>query len=160
MESGIFILLGSNLNDPIYQLTSARKKIAQRVGTLTVCSSLYKTAPWGLDNQPPFYNQVVSLDTDLAPAALLRALQQIENDMGRVRKVRWGPRIIDLDILFYHDQIIDTDFLKLPHPSIPQRNFTLVPLAEIASELVHPILKKKIATLLEECGDLAAVEKV
>lgn len=130
----VYIGLGSNLSEPEGQLTRARQAMASLPATReAACSSYYRSAPMGPANQPDYVNAVVALDTDLAPRELLLALQDIEHRQGRVRNgLRWGARTLDLDILVYGNQIIDTDELRIPHPGIGLREFVLYPLAEIA----------------------------
>lgn len=159
MTSGIFLLLGSNQGEAEKNLLNARLMLKERVGNIVQASSVYRTAAWGNTNQPDFFNQVLEITTTFAPEVLLQHILEIEKQLGRVRKERWGPRIIDIDILLYHDVVINTTSLTIPHPGIPDRRFTLVPLDEIASELVHPALNKTIHTLLDECPDQSAVIK-
>ena len=160
MRNDVFLLLGSNLNDPVSQLETARKEILHEVGPIMRTSSLYKTAPWGVTKQPAFYNQVVAIETMLSPEMLLRATQDIEKKMGRERKEKWGARVIDIDILFYGDAVIQSDTLTIPHPRLTERRFTLVPLDEIAPDFLHPVLQKKVRSLLEACPDTLAVERI
>ena len=156
----IFLLLGSNQNDPLRQLKLAQTEINLIAEGEKGVSSIYRTAPWGITNQPEFYNQVLIIDSSLGPSALLAKLQAIEKKLGRIREEKWGPRIIDIDVLFYSDKIIETESLQIPHPGIPDRRFTLEPLNEIAPDFLHPVLKKKISTLLTECNDQSYVEKL
>lgn len=129
-----YIALGSNLEDPRAQLAMAVSHIAAIPNTRIVAeSSLYETKPVGPQDQPDFINQVIAVDTELTAHALLYALQAIENHMGRVRTLRWGPRIIDCDILLFGDENIQTDDLVVPHPEMKHRDFVLNPLAEILS---------------------------
>ncbi|MEM9857543.1 MAG: 2-amino-4-hydroxy-6-hydroxymethyldihydropteridine diphosphokinase [Bacteroidota bacterium] len=153
MTSGIFILLGSNLGDKSQNLNSAKKKIEIQIGQILKESSVYETAAWGKQNQPAFLNQVVQLKTLLAPHKLLDELLSIEDAMGRKRIEKWGERLIDLDILYYNDQVIEDENLKIPHPGIPVRRFTLTPLVEIAPDFQHPLSKKTNQQLLEVCTD-------
>ncbi|MEF9437472.1 MAG: 2-amino-4-hydroxy-6-hydroxymethyldihydropteridine diphosphokinase [Candidatus Mariimomonas ferrooxydans] len=113
-------------------------------------SSLYETEPWGVKEQPAFINMAVEAETRLAPKELLDNLKAIESTLGRRDNVRWGPRIIDLDILFYDDLIMNTPRMEIPHPGIKDREFVLKPLSEIAPDKVHPVLKKSMRTLLSE----------
>jgi 2-amino-4-hydroxy-6-hydroxymethyldihydropteridine diphosphokinase len=134
-----FVGLGSNLQDPVAQLRAACLALDRIPATrLQRASQLYRTPPWGLSEQPDFVNAVVELATGLAPRALLHALQALERQAGRARAVRWGPRVLDLDLLLYDDTSRDDDGLQLPHPHLHERAFVLVPLAEIAPDLVVP----------------------
>lgn len=127
--------------------------IENSVGTILQASKIYESAAWGKEDQPDFLNQVVKIQTALNPHALLEKLIWAETSLGRLRDIKWGERIIDIDILFYEKEIIDDNALTIPHPGIPQRKFTLLPLVEIAPELVHPELKKTMTELLEKCAD-------
>lgn len=134
-----YIALGSNLNDPQWQVQTALTKINALHGTCVVaCSGQYQTAPLGPAGQPHYVNQVIAIETELTPHDLLHALQLIEQEMGRVRTVRWGARIIDCDILLFDNEIIQTEDLIVPHPEMTKRAFVLIPLAEIAPDLVLP----------------------
>ena len=155
----IFLLLGANLGDRSANLAQARNFL-QTLGSFKKLSSVYSTAPWGVVNQPDFYNQVLCLSTHIPPHELLTQLLSIEADMGRVRHEKWGSRVIDIDLLFYGSQVISNSDLTVPHPGIPHRRFTLVPLAEIAPAWIHPVLKKSMSELLQECPDMLEVSKV
>ena len=134
-----YVALGSNLGDPVRTIEDAIDAMAALRGSLlTAISSLYRTAPVGLPDQPEFINAVAKLETDLAPEALLDALHEIEQRFGRVRAERNGPRTLDLDLLLYDDQFIDLPRLTLPHPRLHLRAFVLQPLAEIAPDLAIP----------------------
>jgi 2-amino-4-hydroxy-6-hydroxymethyldihydropteridine diphosphokinase len=159
MIGDIFLLLGSNLGDRETNLEVARSKI-QSIARIRKLSGVYKTAPWGKPDQPAFYNQVIAIETAMVPDELLNALLSIEMALGRERHEKWGSRVIDIDILFYKNDIISNERLKIPHPQIANRRFTLVPLQEIAPELVHPVLGKSITELLGECEDRLEVERV
>ncbi len=160
LTSGKFLLLGSNLSNPLLNIEEAKILIDLRAGKILRASSLYKTAAWGLTDQPHFYNQVIEIETELDPETLLQNLGEIETMMGRDRKVKWGPRVIDIDILFYDDRVIDSESLKVPHPGIQDRRFTLIPLAELVADSIHPVLRKTIAELLSDCQDTLPVEKI
>ncbi|HYF71088.1 MAG TPA: 2-amino-4-hydroxy-6-hydroxymethyldihydropteridine diphosphokinase [Ohtaekwangia sp.] len=157
--TGIFILLGSNLGDRMSNLKQALNHIAA-IAQIIETSSVYKTAAWGKTDQPYFMNQVIRIETSLSPELLLSALLDIEKQMGRERIVKWGERLIDLDILFYQDEVIQTNHLTIPHPQLENRRFTLVPLAELAGEQTHPVLNNTINTLLDVCSDPLSAEEV
>ena len=160
MKKGVFLLLGSNQGDPMTRLAEAATKIAEIAGKIRAASAVYRTEAWGLQHQPDFYNQVLWIETSHTSQTLLNELLAIEESMGRVRLQKWGPRIIDIDLLFYDQQVIDVPGLQLPHPGIPHRKFTLLPLSEVAPDFIHPVSGKNIRTLLEECTDPLRVEKV
>lgn len=159
-SSGVFLLLGSNLGDTAANLAHALGQIASELGVIVAASSRYRTAPWGNTHQPSFLNQVVQISTPLPPHELLDGINAIESSMGRVRRVKWDARIIDIDILFYENQIIHNAHLDIPHPGIPFRRFTLEPLAELSPQLMHPELNKTVSVLLEECQDSSGVERL
>lgn len=139
MKTPVFIGLGSNLGPKRENLVQAVDLIASLPGVkLLQCSALYKTEPWGKTDQDTFLNQVIKIETSLTARNLLGNLQEIEIKMGRQRKEKWGPRIIDLDILWYGNEVIDETDLKVPHPHMRERLFVLVPLQEIGAELRFP----------------------
>jgi 2-amino-4-hydroxy-6-hydroxymethyldihydropteridine diphosphokinase len=156
----IYLLTGSNIGDSKANLQTASNHIQQQLGKVEKISSIYKTEPWGNKNQQAFLNQVLQVQTQLTPHQLIKTILEIENKMGRNRELKWEPRIIDIDILFYDDLIINETDLQIPHPLLHQRRFTLVPLHEIAPQLIHPILQKNISQLLLACTDLGMVEKL
>jgi 2-amino-4-hydroxy-6-hydroxymethyldihydropteridine diphosphokinase len=160
MKKGIFLLLGTNLGDRFENLKKAKDHISNEVGNILQESSVYKTAPWGDVQQPDFFNQVIEVQTTLLPEALLEKTLHIEKQMGRIRDQKWGPRTIDIDILFYDEKVVASSSLIIPHQSLHLRRFTLVPLVEIAGEFKHPILEKNLKLLLEECPDKLPVEKI
>lgn len=145
----VYIGLGTNKGDRLQNLCSARAALPPQV-TILAQSSVYETEPWGYEDQECFLNQVVRAETRLAPQGLLTYLKEIEEKLGRKPTFRMGPRLIDLDILFYGDLVLDTEHLTIPHPRIPERAFVLVPLAEIAPHFVHPGLEKPISALVEK----------
>ena len=144
-----FIGAGANLGEPVRQLTQAREQLEKAPGVkFLAASSFYRTQPVGPVEQPPFVNAVFEFDCEIGPRELLALLLDIEGRMGRVRKERWGPRVIDLDLLFYGDAVIREKGLEAPHPRLHERRFVLAPLAEIASCFVHPVLQKTVSELL------------
>ncbi len=143
----IYIALGTNLGDRLANLRDAIDALAPDVTVLRE-STIYETPPWGYTDQPAFLNMVVEAETSLHPRALLAYLKKREDELGRVKNFRYGPRHIDLDILFYDDLVLDEENLQIPHPRLHERAFVLVPLADLAPELVHPALRQDIRTLL------------
>ena len=154
------LLIGGNLGNRKENLSKAVSLINEQCGPLTGSSSIYETEAWGKTDQPAFLNQALEISTSLNARQLMRKVLKIEEEMGRVRKEKLGPRIIDIDILLFENEIHDLRFLKIPHPEMQNRRFVLVPLAEIDSTLQHPVLKKSIAELLEECPDNLEVKKI
>jgi 2-amino-4-hydroxy-6-hydroxymethyldihydropteridine diphosphokinase len=155
-----YLLIGGNLGDRKENLSKAVSLINEQCGPLTRASSIYETEAWGITDQPSFLNQALVISTSLNARQLIRRVLKIEEEMGRVRKEKLGPRIIDIDILLFENEIHDLRFLKIPHPEMQNRRFVLVPLAEINPSLQHPVLKKTIAELLEECPDNLEVKKI
>ena len=156
----VYLLLGSNLGNSKEQLLFAIKNIKKNIGKVIKSSSLYSTAAWGNTEQPDFLNQVIIVETALTPLLLLKEILLIEKKMGRVRTVKNAARIIDIDILFFNNDIINTKSLTVPHPEIQNRCFVLTPLAEIAATHKHPVLKKTIKELLKICPDKLNVQKI
>ena len=159
-SESIFLSLGSNLGDRQAVLALAREQIAKRVGEISSESSVYETEPWGVADQPAFLNQVIRVETTLAPEEVLRIILDIEHELGRVRYERWGARVIDIDLLYYNALVLDSARLTLPHPRLQDRLFNLIPLAEIAPGFVHPSLKKTSLELLESCTDDGVVSRI
>ncbi|RYY98509.1 MAG: 2-amino-4-hydroxy-6-hydroxymethyldihydropteridine diphosphokinase [Chitinophagaceae bacterium] len=153
-----YLLLGGNLGNRERNLASARAALAA-TGTVEALSPIFETEAWGLREQPAFLNQALALRTALGPEALLDAMLRIEQEEGRVRAERYGPRTLDIDLLFYDDAVIDTPRLVVPHPQLPARRFALVCLAAIAPGLRHPLLGSTIADLLAACADETPVYK-
>ena len=156
----VYLLLGSNLSDPLIQIKKAHTYIRKRIGKITRQSKLYQTAPWGRKGQSDFLNQVIVIETSSSPEMVMELILAIERDMGRIRTIKNAPRIIDIDILFYNKQVIHTPKLAIPHVSLHKRMFVLVPLNELSPLLIHPVLDKSIHTLLKECGDKLSVKKI
>ena len=155
---GKYLILGSNLGDPESSLQTALEKIKSEVGRVVRTSSVYVTEPWGLKDQPPFYNQVIEVETKLNAYETLEKLLEIESSMGRIRGKKWAERIIDIDILYFDDQIINHDNLSIPHPGIPDRRFVLVPLCELIPERIHPVRQVTNADLLGSTSDTLEVQ--
>jgi len=155
-----YLLLGANLGDRFSQLAKAVQEIERDIGSIFKSSSVFETAAWGREEEPAYLNQVVYVETNLAPFDLLKVINRIEEKLGRTRELKWESRLIDIDILFYNNAVINEPKLIIPHPYIHLRKFTLVPLAEIAPELMHPILQKSVQELLDELDDPLEVEKM
>lgn len=141
-------------------LQRAKQAIAQQAGQVTAASALYETEAWGIQDQAPFLNQALEIRTELSADDLLQVLLSIEQDLGRVREVKYGPRIIDIDIIFYNHAIIRHPGLTVPHPHMQQRRFVLECLADIAPDFQHPVLGKTVRELLKECPDTLTVNKL
>ena len=157
VTTNAFLLLGTNMGDRVAQLSHARSEIAKEIGTLCSTSSIYETDAWGNEDQPNYLNQVVRVATPLKPHLLLKKINAIEKQMGRVRVNKWESRLIDIDILYYADKVIYELNLQIPHPHLPDRRFALAPLQEIAPGFVHPVLGKTTNELLDETTDPLAV---
>lgn len=155
----VYIGIGSNLGDRVLNCKQSIDGTAS-FSDVTAVSSYYETEPVGNENQPLFINCAIEIISDITPHQLLAELSRIENRLGRVREKKWGPRTIDLDIIFFGDEIIDDADLKIPHPEAHKRRFVLEPLAEIAPTLVHPVLNATVAELLSRLEDPKNVVKV
>jgi 2-amino-4-hydroxy-6-hydroxymethyldihydropteridine diphosphokinase len=149
----VFLLLGSNLGNRQLFLEQAIVHIEAEAGQALKMSSVYESPSWGKTDAPAYLNQVIYLQTSLNPRALLKTVLTIEQVLGREREEKWGPRTIDIDILFYDELIINENDLKVPHPELHKRGFTMVPLAEIAPDLIHPVLNKNILQIKSELND-------
>jgi len=145
----VYLGVGSNIGDRLKNIKTASLNLSA-YAELKTCSSVWETSPWGFTSQPYFLNCVLLFETALAPIELLKKVSQVELKLGRRRTQRIGPRIIDIDILFYNACIINISRLVIPHPRVHERRFVLLPLAEIAPDFVHPVLKKEVKELLEE----------
>jgi 2-amino-4-hydroxy-6-hydroxymethyldihydropteridine diphosphokinase len=156
----VFLLLGSNLGDRKGYLQKAIDLIATELGAVTQKSSIYETEAWGKTDEPNYLNQVVQVNTTLPARQVLEKVLQIETKMGRVREEKWGARIIDIDILFYGQGIINEPGLTVPHPELHNRKFTLEPLSEISPDWQHPVFKKSIFQLKSELKDNLIVKKL
>ena len=157
MANNVYLLLGSNLGNKLNNLHQAALMLGQQAGEVEKQSRVYETLAWGVEDQPSYLNQVLQIHTKLSPEALLQAINQIEAGMGRERRIRWESRLIDIDILYYNEMIWQTANLVIPHPQIANRKFTLVPLAEIAPDFIHPVLKLSSQDLLNACPDTLTV---
>ena len=156
-----YLILGGNKGDKIKNLQLAIKHLETRAGAVLKKSDIYVTSAWGNPDQPDFVNQVVCLETTLSAHELLNQLLKIEEELGRIRDhQKWMERTMDIDILFFNDDVIETDVLKIPHPFIQERKFVLIPMAELAPKLMHPLLNKTIEMLLFECKDEFEVNKL
>ena len=154
-----FIGIGSNMTDPVANCMESIDRISQFSHIrITKRSSLYRTEPVGLREQEWFVNGVIEIKTKYTATTLLKVLQQIESDMGRIRKERWGPRTIDLDILFYGQEVIKEKDLSVPHPELHKRRFVLIPMYEIAPYVIHPAFGISIKGLLSRLQDESRVE--
>ena len=142
----VFIALGSNIGDRERALNKACDLMPPDI-TPVAFSKVYETPPWGYEDQPPFLNQVIKARTCLSPPMLLKRIKEIEQELGRQPNFRYGPRLIDLDILFYDDLEYKSEKLTIPHPEIATRSFVLVPMMEIAPNYIHPVNHKKIADM-------------
>jgi 2-amino-4-hydroxy-6-hydroxymethyldihydropteridine diphosphokinase len=160
MTKGKILLLGTNLGDRWGNLSRCKSKIETEIGAIISSSSVYETAAWGEAEQPAFLNQVVMVDCPQAPMALLRTIKNIETGLGRVRKRKWGERIIDIDILYYDDWQMESEELTIPHPEIKNRRFTLIPLVQISPDFRDPEQGMTVRELLARCQDRLAVNKI
>jgi 2-amino-4-hydroxy-6-hydroxymethyldihydropteridine diphosphokinase len=155
-----YLLTGGNIGDRLYFLYRAKEVIEKECGIIQKMSAIYETEAWGLEDQNSFYNQALLLQTHLNAEDLLHRLLQIEATLGRKREYKYGPRVIDIDIIFFNDEVIRSKELTIPHPQMQNRRFVLLPLNEIAPHKVHPEFKKTISELLDECKDQLEVVKL
>lgn len=156
-----YIGSGGDVGHQLQLQEDAFRSMESRIGPIVGRSSFYRTAPWGVQRSEPFTNAVVAVETELGPFVVLRVLQEIELDFGRKRTFeQYGPRTLDLDLLFYGDQIIDTVDLKVPHPRFAQRRFVLAPMAELAPSFCDPVYGEDMLTLLAKCADPGTVQKL
>ena len=151
--NNVFLILGGNLGERDKNLAEAVKEIGKSAGIIKRSSAIYETEPWGVENQPNYYNQVVEILTDHDAESLMNILLNIEKNMGRSRTGKYDARNIDIDILFFNDEIISSNTLTIPHPRLHERRFVLMPMNEIAPEFVHPTLNRSISQLLKETAD-------
>ena len=155
-----FLLIGGNLGNRFQHLAKARSLVHQRCGNIIKTSSMYETAAWGEVKQAAFLNQILKIQTLLPATGLLNCILAAEQKMGRVRRQKSGPRTIDIDLLFFNNDIITAPGLEVPHPRLHLRRFVLEPMNEIAPDLVHPVFNKTINELIAVCEDELAVQKL
>ena len=155
----VFLQLGSNLGDRELLLREALVLINKKVGLVIDISKIYESTAWGVEKQTDYLNQIIKVETKLLASEVLSAILIIEEKLGRVRVKKWGERLIDIDILFYNNEIINTPSLCVPHKYMHKRMFVLVPLNEIAAEKIHPIYNKTIEFLMQECRDTELVKE-
>ncbi|MDT8411149.1 MAG: 2-amino-4-hydroxy-6-hydroxymethyldihydropteridine diphosphokinase [Vicingaceae bacterium] len=149
----LILSLGGNQGDIKKTFISAKNNIAQEIGTIIKESSIYQTQAWGVENQADFLNQVIIVETKHTATTILEKCLAIETELGRKRMQRWGERTIDIDLLFFNSEIIQTENLQIPHPRISERNFILYPLEEVLPNFIHPVLNKSINQLKINCID-------
>ena len=154
----VYLLFGSNLGERAANIANAITLLDNQGIKAIKLSSLYETEPWGNTEQGKFLNRVGKFRTTATAGVLMKTILRIEADMGRKRTIKWAPRLIDIDILFYGNHILSQKDLEIPHPELEKRKFALIPLAEIAPDFVHPVLKKSIKELLAECHDSMSVD--
>ena len=156
MTHTVYIALGTNLGERLANLRAALESMPPEI-KVVIESHIYETPPWGYEDQPAFLNMVVKAETGLEPESLLKYLKQIEVELGREHNFRWGPRLIDLDILFYDELVLDSPPLVIPHPRLHERGFVLVPLTDVAADYVHPVLGEFVWELLLKV-DVSGIE--
>ena len=155
----VFLQLGSNLGDRELLLKDAITEIEDRVGNILECSKVYESTPWRVEGQENYLNQMLKVKTTLLADQVLSVVLDIEKQLGRIRLEKWGERLIDIDIIFYNDSIIETPDLCVPHKHLHERMFVLTPLHNIAPEMIHPKYNKTIEELLNICNDAELVKE-
>ena len=152
--------LGSNVGNRANHIDLAEIMISKRIGDIIDKSKVYETEAWGKTDQDPFYNRAISVLTSRTAEALLEEIHIIESKMGRIRSEKWGPRVIDIDIIFYGQEIINNDHLIIPHSELSNRNFVLTPLMDICPDYIHPIMDKSVTELQAACADQLEVNPI
>ena len=160
LKNNVFLSTGSNQGESIQILESANSLIEKQIGLIRRASPMYKTAAWGKTNQPDFVNQALWVQTIFSPLLVLKKLNDIEKNLGRVRFERWGPRRIDIDILYFNNQQINHEKLQVPHPEIAQRNFVLAPMMDIAPQFKDPLVKLSIEELWNQRKDKSSIQRI
>ena len=155
----LYLQLGSNLGERDLSISNAVQEISEHIGLVNVQSHVYESIPWRVEGQENYLNQIIEVETLLSAEEILSSVLQIEKDLGRVRIEKWGERLIDIDIIFFNNEIIETVDLCIPHKHMHERNFVLIPLCEIASSIIHPRYKKTVSELLNESRDIEKVVK-
>ncbi len=158
-QHDLFLLTGANLGPRYQNLTFAAQKLRESLGEMVAQSAIYETAAWGSGSVNAYLNQALWLRTEASPLEVLETALAIEREAGREREGRWADRTLDIDLLLYDQEVLDTPQLQLPHPQLPNRSFALIPLAEIAAGFSHPVLHKTMAQLRDVCADTLAVQK-
>jgi 2-amino-4-hydroxy-6-hydroxymethyldihydropteridine diphosphokinase len=151
--NGIYIIIGGNLGDRLALIEDCKHKIEKEIGIISRSSSIYESASWGETDNPNYLNQVLYIESNFSAKEVLEKALEIEKELGRTRDKKWESRLIDIDILFFNEEIIDEKNLKIPHPHLQNRKFVLVPLNEIANKFIHPVFKKSVSYLLSICQD-------
>lgn len=161
IPANVFLLTGTNIGDRLQNLKHAQIKISERLGDIIFYSHIYETEPWGYKTNTSFYNQALQIKSFLSPLDLMSKIRGIENETGKIRdQYQYNDRILDIDILFFENRIININGLIIPHPLLHFRKFALIPLKEIAPDLLHPVLNKSITKLLTDCKDKNSVKKL
>jgi 2-amino-4-hydroxy-6-hydroxymethyldihydropteridine diphosphokinase len=161
MKNSVFLLIGGNLGDRFKLLNQAKNDIQEKIGRINKESSIYETVAWGFESENDFLNQVILILTDLEAMEVLKMCQEIEINLGRIRKSGgYASRTIDIDILLFNSEAIDLPDLKIPHIQLHNRRFTLEPLAEIEPDFIHPVLNKTMKQLLKDCSDKSKIKKI